>query len=119
MMVAPLQLERRNHPNFLYAESAFACPRKHKLMDSAYCPRCNGTLIPMFVKTAIWQGDRLFVVEDVPAQVCSTCIEQYYDEQVTDTLRRMTEEGFPALKAKREILVPVFSLEGIKSHVPA
>jgi YgiT-type zinc finger domain-containing protein len=67
----------------------------------------------MYVKTAIWQGDRLFVVEDVPAQVCTNCMEQYYDERVTDIIRRMTEEGFPSIKAKREILVPVFSLEGI------
>jgi YgiT-type zinc finger domain-containing protein len=75
----------------------------------------------MYVKTAIWQGERLFVVEDVPAQVCANCLEQYYDEQVTDTLRVMSEEGFPSVKAKREILVPVFSLEGSKadSKIPA
>ncbi len=66
---------------------------------------------PALVKTAIWQDDRLYVVEDIPAQVCDFCMEQYYDEQVTDTLRRLTEEGFPSIRAKREILVPVFSLE--------
>ncbi len=63
------------------------------------------------VKTAIWQGERLFLVEDIPAHVCDFCMEQFYDEETTDILRRLTEDGFPALKAKREILVPVFSLE--------
>jgi YgiT-type zinc finger domain-containing protein len=33
------------------------------------------------VKTVIWQGDQLFVVEDIPAQVCGSCLEQYYDER--------------------------------------
>jgi YgiT-type zinc finger domain-containing protein len=80
------------------------------------CPRCENLLQPARVKTAIWQGERLFVVEDVPAQVCDNCLEQYYDEQVTDILRRMTEQGFPSIRVKREILVPVFSLEGV--HQP-
>ena len=78
------------------------------------CPRCEQLLRPARVKTAIWQGERLFVVEDVPAQVCDNCMEQYYDEQVTDTLRRLTEEGFPSINVKREILVPVFSLAGMQ-----
>jgi YgiT-type zinc finger domain-containing protein len=64
------------------------------------------------VKTAIWHGERLFVVEDVPAHVCDSCYEQFYDDMTTDSIRRLTEDGFPAAKAKREILVPVFSLDG-------
>jgi YgiT-type zinc finger domain-containing protein len=64
------------------------------------------------VKTAIWRDDRLFLVEDIPAQVCDSCMEQFYDEETTEALRRLTEEGFSSLKAKREILAPIFSLEG-------
>lgn len=66
---------------------------------------------PTLVKTAIWQGERLYMVEDVPAEFCDACLEQFYDDQVTDSLRRLTEDGFPNAKAKREILVPVFSLQ--------
>lgn len=72
---------------------------------------------PTLVKTAIWQGERVFMVEDVPAEFCDSCLEQFYDEEVTDALRRLTEDGFPAAKAKREILVPVFSLETSRSEV--
>ena len=67
---------------------------------------------PATVKTVIWQGDQLVVVEDIPAQVCSSCLEQYYDDSVTDALRRLTEDKFPAAEINREVLVPFFSLTG-------
>lgn len=76
------------------------------------CPRCGEVMSPGTVKTAIWRGDRLFIVEDIPAQVCGTCMEQFYDEETTDVLRRLTEEEFAAIPPVREIIVPVFSLEG-------
>ncbi len=74
------------------------------------CPRCGQPMHSATVKTVIWQGDQLFVVEDIPAQVCGACLEQYYDENVTDALRQLTEDKFPAAEAKREVLVPFFSL---------
>lgn len=64
------------------------------------------------VKTAIWREERLFVVEDIPAQVCGSCMEQFYDDETTDVLRRLTEEGFSSVEPQREIVVPIFSLEG-------
>jgi YgiT-type zinc finger domain-containing protein len=67
---------------------------------------------PATVKTAIWRAESVFVVEDIPAQLCDTCMEQFYDEETTETLRRLTEEGFASLQPRREVLVPVFSLEG-------
>jgi YgiT-type zinc finger domain-containing protein len=76
------------------------------------CPRCDQPMRSATVKTVIWQGDQLFVVEDIPAQVCGACLEQYYDDSVTDALRRLTEDKFPAAEIKREVLVPFFSLTG-------
>lgn len=84
-------------------------------MPSVDCPRCGKAMRADIVKTAIWKEDRLFVVEDIPAQVCDACVEQFYDEETTDILRRLTEDGFPAVEAKGEILVPVFTLKG---HLP-
>lgn len=78
----------------------------------AFCPRCDQPMHSATVRTVIWQGDQLFIVEDIPAQVCNACLEQYYDENVTDALRRLTEDKFPTPEVKREMLVPVFSLEG-------
>jgi YgiT-type zinc finger domain-containing protein len=76
---------------------------------------------PATVKTAIWIEDRLFVVEDIPAEVCGSCMEQFYDEETTDTLRRLTHEGFASIEPKREVLVPIFSLEGriVRGRPPA
>jgi hypothetical protein len=39
-------------------------------------------------------------------------MEQFYDDDVSEALRRLAEEGFPSAKAAREIRVPVFSLAG-------
>ena len=64
------------------------------------------------VRTTIWQGDRVAIVEDIPAHVCGACLEQFYDDAVSEALRRLAEEGFPTAQADREISVPVFSLTG-------
>jgi YgiT-type zinc finger domain-containing protein len=76
------------------------------------CPKCEKIMRFSLVRTSIWQDDRLFVVENVPSQVCDSCVEQYYDDATTDAIKRLADEGFPASKATREILVPVFSLPG-------
>ena len=77
---------------------------------AAPCPRCGGALAATTVRTTIWQGDRVAIVEDIPAHVCEACLEQFYDDAVSEALRRLSEDGFPAAKADREITVPVFSL---------
>ena len=71
------------------------------------------------VKTAIWRGERLFVVEDIPAEVCDACREQFYDEETAEALRRLTEEDFASVPPNREVLVPIFSLEGRILRRPA
>ena len=62
----------------------------------AVCPRCGAVLTPTTVRTSIWHGDRVAIVEDIPAHVCSACMEQFYDDEVSDALRRLAEEGFPS-----------------------
>ena len=85
----------------------------------APCPRCGGTLSATTVRTTIWQGDRVAIVEDIPAHVCEACLEQFYDDAVSEALRRLAENGFPAARADREITVPVFSLTGHIQSRPA
>jgi len=76
------------------------------------CPHCDRDMRSAIVKTAIWHNERLFVVEDIPAYICDSCVEQYYDPVATDILRTWTEEGFASAEATKEILVPIFSLAG-------
>ncbi len=75
------------------------------------CPRCEHTMRRAVVSTAIWRGGRLFVIEDIPAEICDSCMEQFYDEDTTEALRRLAED-FSAVEPRREILVPVYSLDG-------
>jgi len=63
------------------------------------------------VRSAFWRDDQPAIVEDIPAFVCGTCLEQYYDDDVSEALRRLAEEGFPAEAARSQIVVPVFSLQ--------
>ena len=76
------------------------------------CPKCQEALAPKTVRTTIWQEDRVAIVENIPAHVCGSCLEQFYDDDVSDALRALVQEGLPAEAADKEILVPVFSLEG-------
>jgi YgiT-type zinc finger domain-containing protein len=76
------------------------------------CPRCGGPTRVDMVRTDIWEGDHLTVVEDIPAHVCDRCVEQFYSEPVTDALRRLVQEGLESAKPKREMVVTVYSLAG-------
>lgn len=77
------------------------------------CPKCGAAMRADAVRTAIWIDERLFIVEDIPAQVCGACLEQFYDEDTTEVLRRLTESGFTSAQPTREIAVPIFSLAGL------
>ena len=69
-------------------------------------------MVEKMVRTAVWQGERVVIIEDIPAQACDSCLEQFYDADVSDALRRLAEDGFPAEGAQREIAIPDFSLQG-------
>lgn len=79
---------------------------------AARCENCGSTRIhPARVRTAFWDEDRLVVIEDIPALVCETCHERYFDDATVTVLDLMRGDGFPAERARREITVPVFSFD--------
>lgn len=51
-------------------------------------------MVPTKTRPVIWQGKRLAIVEDVPANVCEGCSEQFYDRSVNDALPRLAVDGF-------------------------
>jgi YgiT-type zinc finger domain-containing protein len=77
------------------------------------CPQCEKEMRSALVKSAIWHKERLVVVEDIPAYVCDSCVEQYYDPAATDLLRSWMAEDFASVEAVRELLVPVYSVAGL------
>jgi YgiT-type zinc finger domain-containing protein len=83
------------------------------------CPRCGEPMAAGTVRTTFWRNEGPVIVEDIPAHVCASCMEQFYDDDVGDALRRLAEEGFPAEAVKTSISVPVFSLKGrIRRRAP-
>jgi YgiT-type zinc finger domain-containing protein len=98
------------------ASSAANDPQSDPSKDAAEqthgrCSRCGSTdLRTTIVRSAFWEGDRLVVIEDIPAIVCANCQEQHYDDTTVVLIDLMRGDGFPPEKALRVITVPVFSL---------
>ncbi|MDH5558306.1 MAG: YgiT-type zinc finger protein [Alphaproteobacteria bacterium] len=89
-------------------QGAGALPQR-QLPDS--CELCGGTdLRNELVRSAFWHEDRLVVVEDIPAVVCGSCHEQFYDDLTVIQIDLLRGDGFPAEQAGGEIRAPVFSL---------
>lgn len=75
------------------------------------CTQCGGAdFQARNVRSAFWQDERLVVVEDIPALVCGSCGEQYYDDAVMMALDLMRGDGFPTETARGEMTVPVYSV---------
>lgn len=64
------------------------------------------------VRSAFWHGDRLVVVEDIPAIVCGACGEQSYDDATVVALDLLRGEGFPEEQARAQLHVSVFPFRG-------
>lgn len=79
------------------------------------CGHCGSARIAAAkVRSAFWHGERLVVVEDIPALVCADCQEQFYDDRTTVLLDLMRGDGFPAEAANAELRVPVFTFGGLR-----
>jgi YgiT-type zinc finger domain-containing protein len=76
----------------------------------ASCAACgSGKVHVTQVRSAFWHGERLVVVEDIPALVCEGCGEQSYDDNTIVVLDLLRGDGFPQARAREELRVPVFS----------
>lgn len=74
------------------------------------CPQCGSTRLGRHqVKSALWHGERLVLVKDIPAIVCEACGERFYDDATATILDLMQGDGFPADQATEHLSVPVFS----------
>ena len=72
------------------------------------CPECGSTRLRQhLVKSAIWQGERLVVVEGIPALLCEACGERFYDDGTVTRLDLMQGEEFPEDGMGRVLTVPV------------
>jgi YgiT-type zinc finger domain-containing protein len=76
---------------------------------TATCPQCGSAAVEATtVRSALWQGDRLVVLEGLPALACRSCHEQFYDDATATMLDLLRGDGFPAGMATRSLAVEVF-----------
>jgi YgiT-type zinc finger domain-containing protein len=69
------------------------------------CALCGGKTEEKLVTAENWWGEKLTLIENVPAWVCENCGEQYFDAIVCNELGRLRRN--PPLK-HRIIEVPVY-----------
>lgn len=77
--------------------------------EASTCESCGASTHDDLVSICLWHGDRLAIVEKVPARVCDRCFEQYYDQLTIFKLDRLRGEGFRPADAARVVEVPVFT----------
>lgn len=71
------------------------------------CYFCQGKTKIKNVDVDFRWGDKLFVVEDVPVEVCSQCGERYYSAEVSKKLDELVTKQTP--KSQKTLEVPVFN----------
>ena len=69
------------------------------------CYLCGGSTAKKRVTAENWWGEELVLVQDVPAWVCETCGEAYFEADVCLELDRLRESPPPTLKT---LQVPVY-----------
>lgn len=91
-------------------------PASAPLAEPAACTSCaGGSLAAEKVKAAFWEGERLVVVDGIPALVCQSCGERYYEDETAMRLDFLRGTGFPPDKAVRTMSVPVFRYDAPES----
>lgn len=73
------------------------------------CTSCaGGELRRDRVGTALWRGDRLMVIEEIPALVCTRCGERYFEDETAMALDMMRAGKGAAGRPARILSVPVY-----------
>lgn len=71
------------------------------------CEFCNGETIKKKVRKHHWFRNKLYIVENVEAEVCSQCGERYFHAKILDKIDRLLETKHAV---KERINVEVVSL---------
>ncbi len=62
------------------------------------CEFCGSETFEKKVKRLHWYNKKLYIVENVPAQVCAECGERYFHAQVLDEIDRMLDEDHEVME---------------------
>jgi YgiT-type zinc finger domain-containing protein len=71
------------------------------------CEFCGGQTVKKKVKRQHWLQGKLYIVENVEAEICSECGERYFHATTLDEIDRVLEAEH---EVKDEMVVEVVSL---------
>jgi YgiT-type zinc finger domain-containing protein len=74
------------------------------------CEFCPGQTVRRKVTRLHWLNERLYIVENVPAQICLECGGRYFHAQTLDEIDSMLQADHPVAQ---RIEVEVVTLENI------
>ena len=74
--------------------------------NNNHCAICGGALKLASITHEERLGDRFYLFQNVPAQVCTVCSEIWIDEAVFQEIDRLIESGQPV----RQVQTPVYDL---------
>ena len=71
------------------------------------CEFCGGTTEIRYVKKQHWLHGKLYLVENVEAQVCRECGERYFHASTLDAIDRLLEAEHPVKQSLRVEVVSI------------
>jgi len=74
------------------------------------CEFCGGETVKKRVRKTHWHRAKLYIVEDVEAEVCQECGERYYHATTLDAIDHMLEAD--QLLVRRQLSVQVVGMTG-------
>ena len=72
------------------------------------CEFCGGTTEQRRVRKQHWLQKNLYLLEDVPAEVCRECGERYFHAQILDRIDRLLMKEH---HIKQQLYVEVVSMQ--------
>jgi YgiT-type zinc finger domain-containing protein len=69
------------------------------------CEFCDGETISRRVRKIHWFQGRLYIVDDVEAEVCRECGERYYHAITLDAIDQLLESGCLVIKEQIQVQV--------------
>jgi len=77
-------------------------------MGEERCYFCGtGTLERKRTTMTLHRGDRMIIIENVPAKVCDFCGEVIIEAAIVERAHKLAEEILRTGKADRELIVPI------------
>jgi YgiT-type zinc finger domain-containing protein len=69
------------------------------------CEFCGGQTVKRKVRKVHWLRQRLYIIDDVEAEVCRECGERYYHATTLDAIDQLLESGQPVVKEQLRVEV--------------